>query len=118
MLLYSEVVSKSVGGKVLQLSQFISPLSHNALHQCFSSLEFHGELQQQKNSPADEEGCHSSSVSKEEKRPLCTLTYPIQTALSTVVSQGDATTTTTTTTTNCICGEQKLLKLSGVRTCC
>lgn len=106
LLLYSEVVN-SVGGKVLQLSQFISPLSHNALHQCFSSLELHDESQQQQSSPDDlQEGCHTSSTSKEEKRLLCTLTYPIQTTLSTVVSQGAATNST-------IC----LLELSGVRTC-
>ena len=107
LLLYSEVVN-SIGGKVLQLSQFISPLSHNALHQCFSSLGSHDESQQQQSSSDDsQEGCHSSSVSEEEKRPLCTLTYPIQTTLSAVVSQGGA------TATNSTC----LLELSGVRTC-
>ena len=114
LLLYSEVVNKSVGGKVLQLLQFISPLSHNALHHCFSSLEFHDESQQQQSSSNNlQEGCHSSSVSEEEKRPLCTLTYPIQTTLSTVVSQGGAAAAAAAATTNSTC----LLEISGVRTC-
>ena len=109
MLLYSEVVNTSIGGKVLQLSQFISPLSHNVLHKCFSSLDFHDELQQQQTSADDLQ--HSSSVSEAEKRPSCTLTYPIQTVLSTVVSQGSVATDYT-------CREQNLLELSGVRSCC
>ena len=108
MLLYSEAVDKSVGGKVLELSQFVSPLSHNALHQCFSLLDCYGDLvKQHKDSPGDEsqERCHSSSVG-EERRPSCTLTYPLQTALTIAVSQTAATTVSTSR-------EQNLLKLSG-----
>ena len=115
LLLYSEAVDKRVGGKVLELSQFISPLSHNALHRCFSSLDCYGDLvKQHKDNPGDDsqERCHSSSACEEETKSSFTLTYPIQTALTTVISQTAATTVST-------CSEQNLLELSeSKRTCC
>jgi len=84
LLLFSEVVNKSVGSKMLSLSQFISPVSHN---QCSSSP---GNSQGHKNSPVEssQDGCCSSSISENEKKStsFCTQTYPIQTALA---SQGD-----------------------------
>lgn len=87
MLLFSEVVSKNVGSKVLSLLQFISPVSHN---QCLSLDSCPGNLQSHKNSPAEssQDGCCSSFVSEKEKKStsFCTLTYPVQTALA---SQGD-----------------------------
>ena len=99
--MYSEVVSKSVGGKVLQLSQFISP----ACHQSFSSLDCHGDFVKPKE-PSSEglhESCHPS-VNKEGKKPFCTLTHSVQTTLSTV------------DTTDSSCIEPQLLKLSeGIR---
>ena len=101
LLLYSDLVSKSVRGKVLQLSQFISPAYHRVLHQSFSSLDCHGDLLKQKESPTDgiHEPCHSTA-NKEGRKSFCTLTYPIQTTLSTV------------DITDSSCTEPQLLKLS------
>lgn len=91
---------------MLELSQFISPVCHRVLHQCFSS---HGELQRQNISTTDQ--CSHSSIN--EKKSFCSLTYPMQTVLSTVTSQAD--------TTDSACREPNLLKLSSkgiLRICC
>ena len=109
--MYSELVSKSVGGRVLELSQFINPASHRVLHCSYLSLDCQSNSQNQNKFPAEslQECCESSSVSEKKKKSVsfCTQTYPIQTALANIVSQE------VVPNDSSISREQNLLELSG-----